>query len=190
MSTAAIASQPAPAPLTETVWDVDPAHASAHFKVRHLMVAWVRGQLGPISGSLTLDEVDVERSHVAVSIDARGIDTRNGQRDEHLRSADFFDVDNHPEIRFESTEIVPLDETSYRIVGDLTIRGTTNQIELRAVTQGSEQDPWGNTRVGLEVTGELNREAFGLTWNQALESGGLLVGKNVKVLLDVSAVKA
>ena len=167
---------------------VDAGHSSVEFQVKHLGIATVKGFFSDFEGSLETAE-DGTLSATGV-VKARSLNTRNGQRDEHLRSPDFFDVDRHPEIRFQSTSIVPVDETSYRIVGDLTIRGITNEIELEAVTQGSEQDPWGNTRVGLEVTGELNREEFGLTWNQALESGGLLVGKNVKILLDVSAVKA
>ena len=124
------------------------------------------------------------------SAKAASINIRAAQRDEHLRSADFFDAGNHPELRFRSKSIEQLDEDSYRIIGELTTRGVTGEIELHAVTQGVDQDRWGNTRVGLEVAGEIDREELGLTWNQALESGGVLVGKKVKILLDLSAVKA
>ena len=148
----------------------------------------MKGCFSDFEGSLEIAEDGTLAAVGAVK--AASLNTRNGQRDDHLRSPDFFDVENHPEIGFRSTSIVPLDESSYRIVGELTVRGTTNEIELQAVTQGLEQDPWGNTRVGLEVAGELNREEFGLTWNQALESGGVLVAKRVKLQLDISAVKA
>jgi polyisoprenoid-binding protein YceI len=169
-------------------YTVDSGHSSVEFQVKHLGIATVKGFFSDFEGSLEIAEDGTMTALGAVK--AASLNTRNAQRDDHLRSADFFDVENHPQIGFRSTSIVPLDESSYRIVGELTIRGTTNEIELHAVTQGLEQDPWGNTRVGLEVAGELNREEFGLTWNQALESGGVLVGKKVKLQLDVSAVKA
>jgi polyisoprenoid-binding protein YceI len=169
-------------------YTVDSGHSSVEFQVKHLGIATVKGFFSDFEGSLEIAEDGTLTALGAVK--AASLNTRNAKRDEHLRSADFFDVENHPEIGFRSTSIVPLDDSSYRIVGELTIRGTTNEIELHAATQGLEQDPWGNTRVGLEVSGELNREEFGLTWNQALESGGVMVGKKVKVQLDVSAVKA
>ena len=169
-------------------YTVDSGHSSVEFQVKHLGIATVKGFFSDFEGSLEIADDGTMTALGAVQ--AASLNTRNGQRDDHLRSADFFDVENHPQIGFRSTSIVPLDGSSYRIVGELTIRGTTNEIELRAVTQGLEQDPWGNTRVGLEVAGELNREEFGLTWNQALESGGVLVGKKVKLQLEVSAVQA
>jgi polyisoprenoid-binding protein YceI len=169
-------------------YSVDAGHSSVEFQVKHLGIATVKGFFSDFEGMLETGENGTLQARGNVK--AASINTRNAQRDEHLRSADFFDVDNHPELGFESTSIEALDENAYRIVGQLTIRGVTREIELHAVTQGVETDPWGNTRVGLEVAGELNREDFGLTWNQALESGGLLVGKKVKILLDLSAVKA
>jgi polyisoprenoid-binding protein YceI len=169
-------------------FSVDAGHSSVEFQVKHLGIATVKGFFSDFEG--TLETAGDGTLTARGNVKAASINTRNAQRDEHLRSADFFDVDNHPELSFESTSIEALDESSYRIVGQLTIRGVTNEIELHAVTQGVETDPWGNTRVGLEVAGQLNREDFGLTWNQALESGGVLVGKKVKILLDLSAVKA
>ena len=174
--------------LAEGTWNIDPAHSSVEFQVKHLGIATFKGFFSDFEGSL---EVTGNGTIMAEgTVKAASINTRAAQRDEHLRSADFFDVERHPELRFQSKSVEQIDEDSYRIVGELTIRGVTREVELHAVIHGVEQDPWGNTRVGLEVTGELNREDFGLTWNQALESGSVLVGKKVKVLLDLSAVKA
>lgn len=166
----------------------DPGHSSVEFQVKHLGIATVKGFFSDFEGSLEVAEDGTISA--SGSVKAASLNTRSAQRDEHLRSADFFDVENHAELRFESSSVEQLDDESYRIVGDLTIRGVTREVELHAVSQGVEQDPWGNTRAGLEVAGTLDREQFGLTWNQALESGGVLVGKKVKLLLDLSAVKA
>ena len=174
--------------LAQGTWNVDPSHSSVEFQVKHMGIATVKGFFSDFEGSLEVGEDGTINARG--SIKAASINTRAAQRDEHLRSPDFFDVENHPELRFESKSVEQLDEESYRIVGDLTVRGVTREVELHAVMQGVEQDPWGNTRVGLEVAGELDREQLGLTWNQALESGGVLVGKKVKILLDLSAVKA
>jgi polyisoprenoid-binding protein YceI len=174
--------------LTQGTWAVDPDHSSVEFQVKHMGIATVKGFFSDFEGALEV--ADDGTTTASGTVKAASINTRAAQRDDHLRSADFFDVDNHPELRFESTAIDRLDGEAYRIVGDLTIRGVTREVELHAVTQGVDQDPWGNTRIGLEVTGQIDREAFGLTWNQALESGGVLVGKKVKVLLDLSAVEA
>jgi polyisoprenoid-binding protein YceI len=174
--------------LPPGTWTVDPSHSSVEFQVKHMGIATVKGFFSDFQGLLKVAEDGT--IDAAGSVQAASINTRAAQRDEHLRSRDFFDVEKHPELRFRAKSVQQLDENSYRIVGDLTIRGITREIELHAVTQGVEQDPWGNTRAGLEVAGELDREQFGLTWNQALESGGVLVGKKVKLLLDLSAVKA
>ncbi len=151
-------------------------------------IATVKGFFSEFEGSLEVAED--ETISATGSVKAASINTRAAQRDEHLRSPDFFDVENHPELGFQSKLVEQLDADGYRIVGELTIRGVTREVEFHATTQGVDQDPWGNTRVGLEVAGEIAREKFGLTWNQALESGGVLVGKKVKLLLDLSAVKA
>jgi polyisoprenoid-binding protein YceI len=174
--------------LAQGTWDVDPSHSSVEFQVKHLGIATVKGFFSDFEGSLEVAEDGAISAGGTVK--AASINTRAAQRDEHLRSADFFDVENHPELRFQSKSVEQLDEDSYRIVGELTIRGVSKEVEFHAVTQGVEEDPWGNTRVGLEVAGEVDREEFGLTWNQVLESGGVLVGNKVKLLLDLSAVKA
>lgn len=174
--------------LTQGTWNVDASHSSVEFRVKHMGLATVKGFFSDFEGSLVVAEDGTVSASGAVK--AESLNTRSSQRDEHLRSADFFDVENHPELTFRSTSIEPAGEDTYKVTGDLTIRGTTNQVELEAVTTGTDQDPWGNTRVGLEVSGEIDREQYGLTWNQALESGGVLVGKKVKIQLDISAVKA
>ena len=173
--------------LAQGVWNIDPAHSSVEFQVKHMGIATVKGFFSDFEGSLEVAEDGTVRA--GGSVKAASINTRSAQRDEHLRSPDFFDAENHSELRFRSSSVEQLDEETYRVVGELTIRGVTREVEFHALAQGVDQDPWGNTRVGLEVAGEIDRDEFGLTWNQALESGGLLVGKNVKVLLDLSAVK-
>lgn len=174
--------------IAEGTWNVDPSHSSVEFQVKHMGIATVKGFFSEFAGSL---EVAADGSLSATgTVQAASLNTRNAQRDEHLRSPDFFDAENSPEINFASTAIEQVDEETYRITGDLTIRGVTKEITLEAVTQGADQDPWGNSRVGLEAVGQIDRTEYGLNWNQALESGGVLVGKKVKILLDVSAVKA
>jgi polyisoprenoid-binding protein YceI len=174
--------------LTTGTWNVDPSHSSVEFQVKHMGLATVKGFFGEFAGALEVAEDGTVTA--AGTVEAASINTRSAQRDEHLRSADFFDVENNPLLSFKSKAVEQLDEESYRIVGDLTIHGTTNEIELHATTTGTDTDPWGNTRVGLEATAQIDRTEYGLTWNQALESGGLLVGKKVKILVDISAVKA
>ena len=174
--------------IAQGLWNVDPAHSSVEFHVKHMGIATVKGFFSEFGGSLEVAEDGTITAGGGVK--AASINTRSAQRDEHLRSADFLDAENHPELTFRSKSVAQLDEDSYRILGELTIRGVTRDVELHAVTEGVDEDPWGNTRVGLEVSGEIDREEFGVTWNRALESGGVLVGKKVKILLDISAVKA
>jgi polyisoprenoid-binding protein YceI len=175
------------APLTTGTWAVDPSHSSVEFQVKHMGLATVKGFFSDFEGALEVGDDGAITAYGTV--ETASVNTRSAQRDEHLRSPDFFDVERNPQIAFRSTAIEPVDDETYRITGELTIAGTTKQIELEAELQGSDVDPWGNTRVGLEVTGQILREDFGLTWNQALESGGVLVGKKVKIALDISAVQ-
>jgi polyisoprenoid-binding protein YceI len=165
-------------------WHVDPAHSSVEFAVKHLGIATVRGAFREFDGTLDLDE-----GCAYGTVNAASVDTNHEERDEHLRSADFFAAVEHPELRFESTEIRPLGEDRFEIDGELTIRGVTNPIALRAEFQGTETDPWGNERIALEVTGKLDRSAWGMTFNQVLGSGNMLVSDRVKLQLDISAVK-
>jgi polyisoprenoid-binding protein YceI len=169
-------------------WQADPSHSKAGFAVKHMGIATVRGEFTEFEGSLEVGE-SLSSATARGTVKAASVDTNESQRDEHLRSADFFDVENFPELAFESTRIEPLDEDTFRIVGNLTMHGVTREIELKAELQGSDVDPWGKERVGLEITGQLSRGDFGMKFNQALGSGNLVVGDKVKLALDISAVK-
>lgn len=181
----------ASAPQTSTSWNIDPTHTTAEFKVRHMMITNVKGQFRPVTGVVTLDESDITKSHVEASIDAASIDTREADRDTHLKSADFFDVEKFPTLTFSSTRVASTGNGELEVEGDLMIHGVT-----RKVTFGVEgptppgKDPWGNTRIGFSATTKINRKDFGLTWNAALETGGILVGDEVTITLDVEAIKA
>jgi polyisoprenoid-binding protein YceI len=169
-------------------WTVDPAHSKVGFGVKHMGIATVRGEFTDFEGILEIGE-DLSSAKVYGTVKAQSVDTNESQRDEHLRSPDFFDAAQFPELRFESTSIEALDDEEFRITGQLTIHGVTNEIVLHAEVQGTDVDPWGNERVGLEVTGQLSRGDYGMKFNQALGSGNVLVGDKVKLALDISAVK-
>ncbi len=179
-------SDKAPLTTTETVWDIDSAHTAAHFKVRHLMVSHVRGTLGAVSGTVTLDQQDITRSRVDVRIDARGIDTRDEKRDQHLRSADFLDVANHPTLTFVSREIRKEKDGRLKVAGDLTIRGVTRPVTLDVeALEAPVTDPWGNVKRGASARVTINRKDWGLEWNVALEAGGVVVADQVAIELEV-----
>ncbi|HVU52980.1 MAG TPA: YceI family protein [Polyangia bacterium] len=188
VSTAPAAVAPTAAAAT---YDIDTAHAVAGFKVRHLMLAHVRGQLGPVTGTVFIDEADLSRSRVDVSIDARGLDTREARRDEHLRSADFLDVANHPSVTFKSTRVeAPRGVAGdLRVTGDLTIRGVTRPVTLEVeALPPAIKDPWGNARRGVSARGRINRKEWGLEWNMALEAGGVVVGEEVSLEIEAELV--
>ncbi len=169
-------------------WSVDPAHSTVGFSVKHLGIATVRGRFEDFEGTLEIgQELSSARAHGTVQ--GASINTNDVGRDDHLRSADFFGVEANPELRFESTAIRPLDEDTFEVDGELSMNGITKPVTLTAVVQGTETDPWGNERVGLEVVGQLNRGDWNMSFNQALGSGNLLVGEKVKLELDISAVK-
>jgi polyisoprenoid-binding protein YceI len=181
----------APAPAAATTWDIDTSHAAANFKVRHLMVAHVRGQLGPVTGTIVIDEQDPSRSRVDVSIDARGIDTREPKRDEHLRSADFLDVANHPSVTFRATRVeAPRGLAGdLRVSGELTIRGVTRPVTLEVeALPPAINDPWGNARRGVSARARINRKDWGLEWNLAIEAGGVVVGDEVAIEIEAEIV--
>ena len=166
-------------------WTVDPAHSKVGFAVKHMGIATVRGVFGEFSGSLEVgDEIKASGS-----VQAASVDTNEAQRDEHLRSPDFFNAQEHAELTFTSTAIEADGDDTFTATGDLTMNGVTREVQLKAEVQGVDTDPWGNERVGLEITGQLSRGDFGMTFNQALGSGNLLVGEKVKLELDISAVK-
>jgi polyisoprenoid-binding protein YceI len=174
-----------------TTWNIDPVHTTAEFKVRHMMISNVKGQFTAVSGLVKLDEEDVTNSRVEALIDGASIKTRDADRDAHLKSADFFDVEKFPTLAFTSTRVALTREGEVAVEGDLTIRGATRKVvfDVEGPTAPA-RDPWGNTRIGLSATTKINRKDFGLTWNAALEAGGLLVGDEVTITLDVQAVKA
>jgi polyisoprenoid-binding protein YceI len=169
-------------------WSVDPIHSTVGFSVKHLGIATVRGKFEDFEGTLEIGEGD-ESARAFGTVQGVSINTGEAGRDEHLRSADFFGVEQNPELGFESTGIEQVDEDTFEIAGDLTMNGVTKPITLMAEVQGTETDPWGNERVALEVTGQLNRGDWNMTFNQALGSGNLLVGEKVKLALDIAAVK-
>jgi polyisoprenoid-binding protein YceI len=169
-------------------WKVDPIHSNVGFAVKHMGIATVRGGFTEFEGTLELGE-DLSSAKAYGTVKVESVDTSEPDRDQHLRSPDFFDVAQYPELRFESTSIEALDEETFRITGSLTIRGVTNEIVLHAAVQGTDVDPWGNERLGLEVTGQLSRRDYGMKFNQALGSGNMVVGDTVSLALDISAVK-
>lgn len=171
-------------------WNIDPAHSEAQFTVRHMMISRVRGHFGKISGTIELDAHDLRQSSVEVTIDVSSIDTREPQRDAHLRSADFFDAETFPTITFKSRRIADVKDDTFTIVGDLTIRGVTREVALHVASEGRGKDPWGGERAGFSATTKIRRSDFGLTWNQLLETGGVAVGDEVKISIDVELVKA
>jgi polyisoprenoid-binding protein YceI len=174
--------------IASGTWVADPAHSHVDFSVKHLGIATVRGSFDTFEGSLQVGE-DIADARFTAAIDTASVNTSEEQRDAHLRSADFFHADEHPQLTFESTAVEPVDAERFRIRGNLTLHGVTRELELDATIQGTETDPWGNDRVGLEITGELSRSDFGMEFNQVLGSGNLLVSDKVKLSLDISAIK-
>jgi polyisoprenoid-binding protein YceI len=171
-------------------WKVDPAHSSVGFKIRHMMIATVRGHFGEFEGTLEAAEDDPANSRAHGSVKVASISTGDETRDAHLKSPDFFDAERYPEITFESTRVRHVAGGTYRVAGDLTIKGVTREVELEATVDGTAVDPWGVERVGVSVRGTINRSDFGLTWQQKLAAGGLLVGEEVGILVDISAIRA
>jgi polyisoprenoid-binding protein YceI len=171
-------------------WNIDPSHSTAEFTVRHLMISNVRGRFGKLEGFIEYDPARPEESRIEATIDASSIDTREEKRDAHLRSADFFDVEHFPTLQFVSTRVRKTGD-GLEAIGNLTIRGTTHEITL-AIEGPSEpsKDPWGNTRLGASATGKINRKDWGLSWNAALETGGVVVGEQVKLSLEVELIQA
>lgn len=173
-----------------STWTIDPAHSVAEFKVKHMMISNVKGQFTGVSGNLSLDESDVTNSKIEATIDAASINTREAQRDAHLKSSDFFDAEKFPTLRFKSTRVDRKGEDELEVEGELTIHGVTR--DVRFAVEGPTapgKDPWGNTRVGISATTKINRKDYGLAWNAALETGGFLVGEDVTITLDIQFIK-
>lgn len=177
------------APAT-TTWKIDPVHSNAHFKVKHMMISNVKGEFTAITGSLNYDSQDVSKSYVEASIDSSTIKTGDPQRDAHLKSADFFDAEKYPTLTFKSTKVTKKGEDELAVAGDLTIHGVTRNVVFEVEGPSAPmKDPWGNTRVGLSATTKINRKDFGLTWNAALETGGILVGEDITINLEVQFIQ-
>lgn len=172
-----------------SVYQIDPVHSSVTFSVRHMVISNVKGQFTKFSGVINLDEEDITRSSVEVTIDAASIDTGNEDRDKHLRSADFLDVEKYPAITFKSKKIVKTGENTFDVIGDLTIRGITREVRLPVQFFGKVVDPWGNERIGAHAELTINRHDFGVSWSKTLEGGGLVVGNDVHIEINVEAVK-
>jgi polyisoprenoid-binding protein YceI len=173
-----------------TAWNVDSSHSHVEFAVRHLMIATVKGRFGEVSGTLHGDEDDLANASIELTIPVSSIDTREAQRDAHLRSADFFEAETYPAIHFRSTRISKAGENRFQVEGHLTIRDVTKPITLTVEAGGRARDPWGGERVAYSTSTKINRKDFGLTWNQALETGGVVVGDEVKVSAELEFVRA
>ncbi|MDQ6827435.1 MAG: YceI family protein [Gemmatimonadota bacterium] len=170
-----------------TAWTLDPVHTSVEFSVKHLMITTVKGRFTDVEGIIYTDEATPTNSSVEVTLQANSIDTRTDQRDLHLRSPDFLDVANNPTITFKSTHVEG-DTKKFKLTGDLTIRGTTNPVTLDVEFEGRTKDPWGGDRAGFSASGKIDRRDWGLTYNQALETGGIVVGNDIKISIEVQAI--
>jgi polyisoprenoid-binding protein YceI len=174
-----------------STWNIDPVHSVAEFKVKHMMISHVKGHFTPVKGVLVRDEADLTKSRVEASVDTASINTREEQRDAHLKSADFLDVEKFPTLSFKSTKITRVADGELAVACELTIHGVTRNVVFTVEGPTAPgKDPWGNTRIGLSATTKINRKDFGLTWNAALETGGILVGEEVTLTLDVQFIKA
>jgi polyisoprenoid-binding protein YceI len=172
-----------------STWTVDPTHSEIGFAVRHLMISTVRGRFGGVTGSVVADEANPTKAKIDISVDVTTVDTRTEQRDAHLRSADFFDVEKFPTMHFVGTEVDGDVTGDFKVTGNLTIRGVIRPVTLDVTSEGSVRDPWGNDRVGFSAKGKLSRADYGLTYNQALEAGGVVIGDEIKLSIDVELVR-
>jgi polyisoprenoid-binding protein YceI len=176
--------------MTNTVWNIDPTHSEIGFKVKHMMFTNVSGKFNDFTSTIINNESAFETSEISFTAKVSSIDTNNVDRDNHLRSADFFEVEKHEDLTFKSTSILKKSEHDYAITGMLTIKDVTKEVSFKAEYSGLLTDPWGNTKIGLSLEGKINRKEFGLTWNAALETGGVLVGEDIKLFAEVQFTKA
>ncbi|MDR7211862.1 YceI family protein [Flavobacterium piscis] len=175
--------------MEKSNWAIDPTHSEIGFKVKHMMFTNVSGKFNTFEASIENEDNRFETSKINFSAEINSVDTNNTDRDGHLKSADFFDVDNFPKLSFVSTQIKKINDGEYQISGDLTIKDVTKNIVLDTEYSGLMTDPWGNTKTGLSITGKINRKEFGLTWNAALETGGVLVGEEIKLVSEIQLIK-
>ncbi|MDQ6633905.1 MAG: YceI family protein [Gemmatimonadota bacterium] len=183
----------APTQTATSTWNIDASHSTIEFAAKHMMITTVKGRLADAKGTITIDEANPDRSSAVVEFDAASLDTRSEQRDQHLRSADFLDVEKYPTISFKSRRVEGARNepgTSFKVIGDLTVHGVTKEVTLDAVYEGAGKDPWGGSRVSFSAATKIDRREFGLVWNAALETGGLLVSNDIKVQIEVQAIRA
>ena len=170
-------------------WQLDKAHSSIEFSVRHMMISTVRGRFEEFEGTFDVNESNPAQSHLSVEIQVASINTREAQRDGHLKSPDFFEVDKYPTMRFTSTRVEKVNDQKVRLVGDLTIKGVTKAVALDVVYAGQAQSPWGTVSAGFTASTKISRKDWGLTWNQTLETGGVLVGDEITINIELELVK-
>lgn len=175
--------------MSQTTWNVDVAHSEVQFKVKHLVISTVTGFFRSFGGSAVTEGDNFENAKVDFTIDVNSVDTGQPGRDEHLRNADFFEAEQYPQFRFVSTSLTKDKGDDYKLLGDLTIKGVTREVELTAEYGGTERDPWGNTKVGFEVSGVIDRKEFGVTFNSLTETGGLALGENIRILANIQLAK-
>lgn len=176
--------------MAKKAFVVDQSHSRMEFSVRHMMVAKVKGEFTKYEATIVADPADLTDAEIEFKVDLASIDTRNEDRDNHLRTGDFFDIENHPQMTFVSKQIVAKGDGEYDVTGDLTIRGVTRSETFEVEYEGSGKDPWGNTKVGFSVEGTINRKDYGMEYNAALETGGVLIGEKVKISIDIEAAEA
>lgn len=175
--------------MAKSNWSIDPTHSEIGFKVKHMMFTNVSGKFNTVEANIKNEDENFESSKIDFTAEIASIDTNNGDRDNHLKSADFFDVEKFPKLSFVSTEITKVNDNLFIVNGDLTIKDITKNIQLETEYSGLMIDPWGNTKAGLSITGKINRKEFGLTWNVALETGGVLVGEEIKLISEIQLIK-
>lgn len=175
--------------MATTKWTIDATHSEIGFKVKHMMFTNVSGKFNSYEGTISTEEDNFENASIEFSADINSIDTNNADRDNHLKSGDFFDVENHPKLTFQSTSFTKNGD-DYELVGDLSLKGVTKSVKLTTEFSGLMKDPWGNTKAGLNISGKINRKDWGLNWNSALETGGVLVGEEVRLNIEIQLIKA
>lgn len=175
--------------MAKSLWTVDSTHSSVDFSVKHMMIAKVKGTFHKFEANIVADPFDLTSADIQFIIDLNSIDTRNSDRDNHLRSADFFDIEKYPTLTFQATAVTKTDDGEYSITGDLSLHGVTRSEKFAATFEGAGKDPWGNEKVGYSATGSLKRSDYGLTYNAALETGGVLIGDEVKISIEIEAIQ-
>lgn len=175
--------------MATTKWAIDPTHSEIGFKVKHMMFTNVSGKFENYDATITTDGDNFENASISFSADVNSVDTRNADRDNHLKSADFFDAENHPKLTFKASSFTKVDDDTYELSGDLSLRGVTKFVKLPVEFSGLMKDPWGNTKAGLNISGKISRKDWGLNWNSALEAGGVLVSDDVRLNIELQLVK-